>query len=189
MEETRSTVFAAAFASWFGTVLASVTCAGELALSRTVPWAMAFPAMANVHMLIGLGEGLATGLVVQAILRSRAHLVAGHRETRPGGRIGLVGYGLLVCLGLAVFVAPFACPWPDGLEAVARKLGFEARAASPALNAPLADYRLPWIGSTTLATAVAGAVGTVLAFVAAYALARILVPALGAPRKNATPAD
>src|SRR5690349_6199161 len=35
MEERRSTVFAAAFAAWFGTVLASIACAGELALSQT----------------------------------------------------------------------------------------------------------------------------------------------------------
>src|SRR5215472_15754449 len=37
MEETRATVFAATFAAWFGTVLASISCAGQLALSGTVP--------------------------------------------------------------------------------------------------------------------------------------------------------
>jgi len=186
-EHHRSIVFAAAFAGWFGTVLASIICAGELALSGTAPWSLAFPAMANVHMLIGIGEGLVTGLVVLAVLRSRPELVSGAKTKERGVRLGSLGYGLLISLGLAIFVAPFACPWPDGLESVAKALGFETNAGAPALHGPLAGYRLPWIGSATLATAVAGLVGTVLAFIAAYALARILVPVLGTTKKDASP--
>jgi cobalt/nickel transport system permease protein len=182
MEETRSTVFAAAFAAWFGTVLASIFCAGELALSRTAPWSFAFPAMANVHMIIGLGEGLVTGLIVLTVLRNRPQLPP------PSGN-GFVTYGLLICLGLAVFVAPFACPWPDGLASVGKALGFDAKEAPAALSAPFADYRLPFIGSVTVATAVAGAIGTVLAFMAAYGLARALVPALSVPKKDASPGN
>ena len=185
-EENRATVFAAAFAGWFGTVLASISCAGQLALSNTVPWSIGFPAMANVHMLIGVGEGLATGLIVMAVLRTQPELVAGAAEKGSVARLGWIGYGLVVSLGLAAFVAPFACPWPDGLDAVAKTLGFEGRAASPVVNAPLADYRLPLVGSATVATAVAGLIGTVVVFIAAYALARILVPALGAPKKDAS---
>lgn len=180
----RSTVFAAAFAGWFGTVLASVSCAGQLAMSGTAPWGLAFPAMANVHMLIGIGEGLATGLITLAVLRARPDLVgsfASRTEVAPGG---MVLYGLLLALGLAVFVAPFACPWPDGLEAVAVRLGFETK-ASEALPSPLADYRLPWFGSAAVATAAAGVIGTLLAFVAAYALAWATVPVLGAGKKDA----
>ena len=188
-EEARATVFAAAFAGWFGTVLASVSCAGQLALAKTMPWSIAFPAMANVHMLIGIGEGLATALVTMAVLRARPELVAGARENGTAAGWGFVGYGLLVSLGLAVFVAPFACPWPDGLDALAKRFGFDGRAASPAIGAPFADYRVPWFGSATTATAVAGLIGTVLAFIAAYALARILVPALGAPKKDVPSAN
>ena len=184
MEEQRSTVFAAAFAGWFGTVLASVSCAGQLAFSKTAPWSITFPAMTNVHMVIGIGEGVATALVTLAVLRARPELVAGTQESVAASRLGFLGYGLLVSLGLVLFVAPFACPWPDGLESVARALGFEGRAAAP-LPAPLADYRLPFIGSATTATAVAGLIGTLLAFVAAYALARTLVPAFSSPKKDA----
>jgi cobalt/nickel transport system permease protein len=184
MEEKRATVFAAAFAGWCGTVLASVSCAGQLAMARTAPWSVAFPAMANVHLLIGLGEGLATGLVVMAVLRTRPDLVVGARERGAAAGLGFLGYGLLICLGLAIFVAPFASPWPDGLEAVARRLGFESRAVS-AVPAPMADYRLPLVGSATVATAIAGLIGTLVAFLAAYLLARMLVPALGTPKKDA----
>jgi len=185
MEETRSTVFAAAFAGWFGTVLASISCAGQLALSRTAPWGLAFPAMANVHMLIGVGEGLATGLVVLAVLQTRPELISSAQAHIHAERKGLIVYGLLIALGLGLFVAPFACPWPDGLETVAKTLGFHVSLSHSTLPAPIADYQLPFIGSATLATGVAGLIGTMLAFAAAYALARLLVPVLAAPKKDA----
>src|SRR5438477_5708815 len=41
MERERSTIFAAAFAAWVGTVLASISCAGQLAFSGTVAWSLA----------------------------------------------------------------------------------------------------------------------------------------------------
>ncbi len=187
MEERRSTVFAAAFAGWFGTVLASLSCAGQLALAKTAPWSVAFPAMANIHMLIGLVEGLATGLVVLAVLRVRPELVAGAAEPGRAGRRTFAAYALLLSLGLAVFVAPFACPWPDGLEAVARALGFAGKAEVPRFAAPVSEYQVPFIGSPTVATALAGLIGTLIAFVAAYALARVLVPVLNARKENARP--
>lgn len=185
MEQHRAFVFAAAFAGWFGSVLSSVVCAGELALSNTVPWSIAFPAMAYAHMIIGAGEGVATSLIVLAVLRARPQLIANEGAGRWTLRSGAIGYGVVLCLGLALFVAPFACSWPDGLETVARRLGLPANA----IAAPLADYRFPLIGSTTVATAVAGAVGTVLAFVAAYGLARVAVPVIRATKKDATPGN
>jgi cobalt/nickel transport system permease protein len=176
IEEPRSSVFAAAFAGWFGTVLASISCAGQLALSGTAPWSIGFPAMTYVHMVIGVGEGLATSLIVLAVLRARPQILAHTRESGAHATHGFLGYGLVLALGLAVFVAPFACSWPDGLEAVAKSVGFESRSTPPLVPAPLADYRLPFIASAAGATAVAGAIGTVLAFAAAYVLARVMVP-------------
>ena len=189
MEDRRSTVFAAAFAAWFGTVLASITCAGQLALSKAAPWPIAFPAMANIHMLIGLGEGLATGLIVLAVLRARPEILGAASPSRETNRFGFIAYGLLISIGLAIFVAPFACPWPDGLEAVAKSLGFDGRTAPAGFVAPLSDYRLPFIGSATAATAAAGFIGTMIAFAAAYALARLLVPVVNARKENATPGN
>ena len=180
MEQQRGAVFAAAFAGWFGTVLGSIVCAGELAFSNTVPWAIAFPTMTNVHMIIGVGEGVATALIILAVLRARPQLIAGNCQSKWSFNSGAICYGILICLGLALFVAPFACPWPDGLEAVARRFGLAAKPAA----APLADYRFPLIGSVAVATAVAGSVGTVLAFMAAYGLARAVVPGLGTHKKD-----
>ncbi len=183
-DRRRATVFAAAFAGWCGTVLGAICCAGQLALSGTVPWLLVFPAMANIHMLIGVGEGLATGLIVAVVLRSRPDLVW-EGQCESSRQRGLQVYAWLLALGMAVFVAPFACPWPDGLEHVAERLGFANRAAGPVVQTQLADYQVPFIGSPLLATAIAGVIGTVAAFFAAWVLARILVPALGSASKNA----
>lgn len=175
MEETRGTVFAAAFAGWFGTVLGSITCAGQLALSGTAPWGVTFPAMANIHMLIGIGEGLATALIILALLRTPSFKL---RTPAATAAKGAVFYGFLVTLGLAVFAAPFASPWPDGLEHVAEKLGFADKTSASVVSSPLTDYAVPWIASAPLGTALAGFIGTIFVFGAAYLLARFLVPSL-----------
>ncbi len=176
-DSLRSRLLATAFASWCATVAAAIACAGELALSGTVAWAAAFPAMTAVHMLIGLGEALLTTLVVAAVVRVRPELLpeSGRTEFQPRYRDVVLG-GLLVCLGLAIFVAPFACPWPDGLEKVAAALGFENKATTPVLASPLADYAVPGIPSVVLSTVIAGCAGTLIAFVLAYVLARLLTP-------------
>lgn len=185
-EAMWATVFAAGFGGWFGTVAASITCAGMLALSGMAPWGLAFPAMANIHMVIGIGEGLITGLVTYAVLRSRPELVGGAQGFRAHRWFAFAGYSLLISIGLAMFVAPFASPWPDGLEYVAHKLGFESRAGEAVLASPLPDYQLPGIGSAAAATAVAGLIGTVVVFCAAWGLAKWLVPVIGASKKNAS---
>jgi cobalt/nickel transport system permease protein len=173
---TRGQVAAVAFAGWCSTVLASVSCAGQLAWSGTVAWPAAFTAMASVHMVIGIGEGLIGALVLLAIQRVRPDLtseVNGAEPSRPWGE--LVRYGLLAALGVAIFVAPFACPWPDGLESVAATLGFEHRATQPAVPAPAPDYQVAGVHWAAGATALAGAVGTVVVFGLALLLARLLV--------------
>jgi cobalt/nickel transport system permease protein len=167
----RGQVAAVAFAGWCSTVAASLACAGQLAWSGTVAWSVAFPAMTGIHLLIGLGEGAISALVFSAVARSRPELTTGVAATAPRG---IVAYGLLASLGVALFVAPFACPWPDGLEAVAAKLGFEHAAREP-MAAPMADYLLPGVGNEGVATALAGLVGALVVFGAAVLFSRILV--------------
>ena len=173
----RVTLFATALAAWFSTVIASIACAGQLAASGTVAWGVAFPAMAGVHMLIGLGEALITTLVVAAVARARPELLDLGNERSQGGYGDLLVPGMLAALGMAIFVAPFACGWPDGLEKVAGALGFENRAAEPLVSAPLPDYAVPGMSSAAWSTVIAGCVGTIAAFVVAYLLARALTPA------------
>jgi len=172
----RGRLVAAGFSSWLMTVVMSVLCAGELAWSGTSPWTVTFPAMANVHMLIGLGEGTITMLAVAAVARVRPDLLD-DRSGRPAQSYGpLLAYGGIIVLGMVFFVSPFASPWPDGLERVATSLGFEEKALSPpVIQSPIADYRIPGLGSSVAATGLAGAVGALLVFVLSFFLAHLLV--------------
>jgi cobalt/nickel transport system permease protein len=174
----RSRLCATAFASWCSTVAASIACAGQLAWSGTVAWGVAFPAMAGTHMLIAVGEALITTLVVAAVTRMRPELLLERSQSSLQARYReLIAYGLLVSLGLVVFVAPFASHWPDGLRKVAANLGFEQRAArASGLSSLLSDYTVPGIRSAELSIVIAGCLGTVMAFVLAYVLARLLTP-------------
>jgi len=119
-----------------------------------------------------------TALVVAAIARTRLELLDERATAGAGHRtLETAAYGLVVSLGLALFVAPFASGWPDGLERAAAALGFEHRAAAePLLASPLPDYAAPGIGSAALSTVIAGCAGTVAAFGLAYLLARVLTP-------------
>ncbi len=171
----RGMLLGAAFTGWCATVLAAVCCAGELAWSGKIAWRLVFPAMAGVHMLIGIGEGTITALVLLAIAQGRPDLI--DRNDEAPQTAAKVGYGLLVALGLALFVSPFACEWPDGLEKVTAKLGFEPHAVTaPLVASPFPDYKLPWLGEAGWVTALVGALGTLAAFAFAWLLARLLSP-------------
>jgi cobalt/nickel transport system permease protein len=170
-------VTAVAFAAWCATVVAAISCAGQLAWSGTIPWSVAFPAMTTVHLFIGIGEGLISALVFLAVCRARPDLITETTQTgRPQHPGELVGYGLLVTLGIAVFVAPFACSWPDGLDSVADKFGFSHKITAPLLRAPAPDYQAPGIHWAVGATAVAGAIGALVVFALALLMGRWLVP-------------
>ncbi len=177
-------IVAATFAAWCSTVLASIACAGELATSHTVPWSTAFPAMAGVHMLIGIGEGVITAIVLSAVWQARPELSNEAAMSAPSGTYKpLLAYGTLIALGLALFVSPFACPWPDGLDKAAETLGFKDKESEQrAIPALVPEYKMPGISSEGLATSIAGVTGTLVVFGLAWGLARVLVP-----RKSQTP--
>ena len=168
-----------AFGAWASVVLASTFCAGELAWSGTAAWSVGFPAMAGIHMLIGIGEALITALVLTAVYKARPSLMSAKDGTVVGSSskpfAGLLIYGGLITLGLVLFVLPFASRWPDGLEKVAAAVGFHAKAIKAQLvSSPLAEYRVPGVGSLSAATALAGIIGAVLVFTVSFVLARAL---------------
>ena len=107
---------------------------------QTVPWSLAFPAMANVHMLIGIGEGLATGLVLWRFCAAGRSLVAGSREKGAAARAWLCRlWPAGFAIGLALFVAPFACPpGRTGWRPSPRPSGFEQQAQLAGLARPFA---------------------------------------------------
>ena len=71
----RSQLIGGFVGAWASVFLASIVCAIELAVSGTSPIQVALPAMAGVHALIGIGEGLITGAVLSLVLATRADLL------------------------------------------------------------------------------------------------------------------
>jgi cobalt/nickel transport system permease protein len=165
-------------AAWFSVVLASGTFALELAAS--VGWSDFFNVlgwMALVHAGIGLGEALITGTVLRFLLLARPDIIYESRPARVSaiGRLGRAGLGgLAIALAVAVFLAPFASEYDDGLEWVGGKLGF-FKEGEPVMAAPIPDYHLalPGVRHVKAATAVAGVVGTLAMFGVAWGLAGV----------------
>lgn len=82
---------------------------------------------------------------------------------------------LLAAILLALILAPFASPWPDGLEKVAEDKGFLKKAnAKPVLTSPIPDYTWPGLKNESVATSAAGIFGTLLVFGMGYGIAAII---------------
>ncbi|NLI76752.1 MAG: hypothetical protein GX442_09960 [Candidatus Riflebacteria bacterium] len=170
--DLRALLAGTAFGAWCSTVAAALACAGELATSGVVSWQAVVPAMGFVHVLIGCGEAVITALVVAFVVRARPELLPG-REPCAGenGDWTLTGYGVVLALGLVLFVSPFASRWPDGLERIATDLGFAHQATPvPVFPSPLPDYSVPGVVSPAWATILAGVTGLLLAFMLAFLL-------------------
>lgn len=155
-------------AAWLSIVVASLGVALQLALSGTSPANIAIPAMAGIHALIGIGEGLITVGVLAFVYAARPDLLeSGEKPTKAGWAVWVVG--LLIALVL-VIASPLASAYPDGLEWVAEQEGFLETAQSPLYNI-IPDYVLPGVSNEALATILAGIIGTILVFVIALGIA------------------
>ncbi|MGQ9552560.1 MAG: PDGLE domain-containing protein [Anaerolineae bacterium] len=84
----------------------------------------------------------------------------------------VVAAGLLLAVVVAIF-SPLASSLPDGLERVAEDHGFLDRAQEPAYSA-LPDYTIPGVTSPSLSTILAGIVGVLVVFMAAFAVGALL---------------
>lgn len=165
----------AGVAAWLSVMAAALLTALQLWLSGTAAAGIVVPAMLGVHALIGLGEALITVAALAFIFRVRPDLL---REGEPHGGRGWIVAGVLLALAV-VLVAPYASASPDGLERVAEDVGFiETAVAAPYQVLP--DYTIPFIGSESLSTLAAGAVGVLV--VAALALYLVRTTRRSAPR-------
>jgi len=83
--------------------------------------------------------------------------------------------GLAIAALVAFLISPFASPWPDGLERVAKDQGFLERGeGSPAFAAPIPDYVFPGIDNKAWATSIAGLIGTLAIFGIGWGVAVLL---------------
>ncbi len=76
----KGIVIGSGIAAWLSVVVASCICAIELAISGTSPLRIALPAMAGVHILIGIGEAIITCLVTGFVIRVRPDLIYKREE-------------------------------------------------------------------------------------------------------------
>jgi cobalt/nickel transport system permease protein len=169
-ESTASRVAAAFAAAWLSVEVGAIATAVELAVSNTSPLVIGLPAMAGVHALIGLGEGLITSGAVSLLQVSRPEvLTAGERAP---GRLSatFTVSGLVLAIIVAAF-SPLASASPDGLEYIAEQRGFLARALDPSYSI-LPDYTVPFIEHPAATTILAVILGTLVVFAVAWFMGR-----------------
>ncbi len=83
--------------------------------------------------------------------------------------------GLIVALGLAFFVSPYASHDPDGLNKVAIDKGFDSGATDSATaDSPLAGYAVSGVDDAGLSKGLSGIVGVAITFGLAMILFGIL---------------
>jgi cobalt/nickel transport system permease protein len=147
--------------------------------SAPVPFDTVFGAMVGVHVLIGIGEAVLTGLVVGAVMASRPDLVAGATDLSAGeraqrGRVGMKPFvigGVLATVAFATVVSQFAVDNPDGLEKVAIDQGFIDTAQDHAFGSFIfADYATSGVGNETLSLAIAGLFGAAVTLAVGFGL-------------------
>jgi cobalt/nickel transport system permease protein len=161
----------AGFAAWISVMTGALFTALELWLSGTARVDIVVPAMLGVHALIGVGEALITVAALTFILRTRPDLLGEGSASNEGGR-GWVIAGVVITL-IVVLFSPFASASPDGLERVAEEMGFLSTGQSAPYQV-IPDYTIPFLGSTSLSTVVAGAIGVLVVLALAFLAGRSL---------------
>lgn len=171
--------FAAGLAGLVSVVLSSMAFSVEWLFGATVavPFTTVFGAMVGVHLVIGIGEGIITALVVRSVLAVRPDLVEGASgveldptATTPA-RALTIG-GIVVAFVVAIVVSQFAVGTPDGLERVAEDTGFAEAGQDHALADWLfADYATAGVDNEQVSLAVAGIAGTTVTLLVALGIA------------------
>ncbi len=160
---SKGEIMATVIAAWVSVVLASLAVSTQLTLDGQITFSSIFVAMVGTHALIGIGEATITAgacmLISPASVakRERAHIA-----------LPLTAAGVI-----ALLLSPFASGFPDGLEWVAEKYGFLHESA-PVFVAPLPDYSVSYISNEMLSTGLAGLIGVIISFAAAWTLHRLM---------------
>ena len=163
---------AAGIAAAISVPVAAIFAALELAISGTANFGVVLPAMAGVHILIGIGEGLITGGVLTYLVKARPDLLPGNDEQQIRSWVVPV-VSIFLIAGL---LSLFASAWPDGLEKVAEDRGFIDLAEQVRISVPtpFADYTFN--NSEGIGTSIAGIVGSIVCFGVAWGIAQVVKP-------------
>jgi cobalt/nickel transport system permease protein len=139
-------------------VFSSIAFVLEYAIGGTVsvPLGNVLIAMISTHLLIGLGEGIITALIVSLLLRVRSDLVYVNSKKNKSNTLS-TSYGVLIALILSLtLVTPYASSSPDGLESVASDFEFEETDGVVLL---LEDYGISSINNNFVSTTLSALLG------------------------------
>jgi len=167
----RAVLVAGMAGGWLSVMVGAVATAVELAVSGTSPLAVALPAMAGVHAVIGVGEALITVAALAFIAQARPDLLRLGEKAPATRSASWVWVGLAVALIVTLF-SPLASGSPDGLEWVAEEKGFLEAGIDPSYEI-LPDYTVPFVESETGTTILAGVIGVLVVFGVAYGVAHL----------------
>jgi cobalt/nickel transport system permease protein len=159
----------AIFLAGLGSVLAGAVLAiTELRLSGVpLPLPVLWVSL-SLFLLTGILEGAITLAVVSGIERLKPGLALG--PGRPVSKAPLIVAATAVLLACAgVFVASSN---PDGLEALAERVGIASRART-VIAAPLADYQAHFLESAWMSKVFAGLAGLALIYGACLVFGRV----------------
>ena len=159
-DEKFSIISGSVVAGILSVIFSSIAFVLEYALGGTVsvPLGSVLLAMISTHLLIGIGEGVITALIVSLLLRVRSDLVyIKTNEHKNNKGSSFYGIFLLLILGFTL-LTPYASSSPDGLESVADNFGF---LESDGFVLLLSDYGISNINNNFLSTVISAVFGIV----------------------------
>ena len=160
-EANISIISGSIVAGLLSVIFSSIAFVFEYALGGTVavPLSSVLLAMLSTHLLIGLGEGVITALIVSLLLRVRSDLVYVKTNEHVSNNTSSV-YGLFIFLLLCfTLITPYASSSPDGLESVAENFGF---LETDGLVLFLNDYGISGLNNSFLSTIISAVLGIVV---------------------------
>ena len=160
-EANISIISGSIIAGLLSVIFSSIAFVFEYALGGTVavPLSSVLLAMLSTHLLIGLGEGIITALIVSLLLRVRSDLVYVKTNEHISNNTSSI-YGLFILLLLCfTLITPYASSSPDGLESVAENFGF---LETDGLVLFLNDYGISGLNNNFLSTIISAVLGIVV---------------------------
>ena len=160
-EANVSIISGSIVAGLLSVIFSSIAFVFEYALGGTVavPLSSVLLAMLSTHLLIGLGEGVITALIVSLLLRVRSDLVYVKTNEHVSNNTSSI-YGLFILLLLCfTLITPYASSSPDGLESVAENFGF---LETDGLVLFLNDYGISGLNNSFLSTIISAVLGIVV---------------------------
>jgi cobalt/nickel transport system permease protein len=139
-------------------VFSSIAFTIQYAIGGTIsiPVGTVLIAMVSKHLIIGLGEGIITALIITLLMRVRPDLVYAYdRSDENTTKVSFYGLFIILILLLSL-VTPFASSSPDGLESVAEEFGFTQTDGIVLL---LDDYGINAINNNFLSTVLSALLG------------------------------